>query len=92
MRRVLYGVHVAVLGLAGLLCIFLAVDPVHAQTGDLQRRIAVLEDAKLDHRLTALETEVSNLDELKTEVRATIGGVGILLIEAFIVRRKRREV
>lgn len=91
MRRLLYGVHVAVLGLAGLLCIFLAVDPVHAQSADLQRRVAVLEDAKIDHRLTALETQVADLQELKIEVRGTIGGVGILLIEAFIVRRKRRE-
>ena len=51
-------------------------------------RPTILAAVGLEHRLTVVET---NVDEMRWELRALLGGLGGLLVEAVMRLSKRRE-
>ena len=91
-----YGFHVIILTF-GFLLMLVAVMPVHAQAPevevhDLDRRVRVIEDLNLDHRLTVMETILMELKDGDNWQRVTMGGTGLLIAErVFWTFKKKAE-
>jgi cell division protein FtsB len=96
MRRSLRLLHCCVLVFASGYCLFVAVAPVSlAQTkqvpySDQERRVEALEAIRIDteHRITKLE---STMDAISLQSRGSMGGIGVLLIEAVLRLGRRRK-
>lgn len=58
---------------------------------NLEERVRVIEDLKIDHRLTVIETLLRDLDSSSTWFRVSTGGTGALLAKAVYDQMTRKE-
>jgi hypothetical protein len=91
--------HLLVLSYGVMLILIGMIMPIKAQqhsterVEELGRRIDDLDALHLDHRLTVIETTLTDMVNNFTWYRISTGGTGLLLAEAVVrhVRNKRKQ-
>ena len=95
--RFLHKLLLLMVGTYGVLLVFFSVSlslvgqSQQSREDDLTRRVAVLEGQNLEHRVTVMETILSQLQDNIIWVRLNMGGTGLLIAEAVTRQMTKRR-
>lgn len=92
--HILVSVYAVLLVMLSIESVVAKAQPVQQyQITEVERRVSSIETLNLDHRLTIIETILTELNTSKIFDRLTMGGTGLLIVERVVMAmRKRKEL